>query len=113
MIPHAGHSIEVSLEIWRTADGHNNQGKDFIERFKRDTAHLLQHYHSSALCFSVVLSFALCSSHSRTGALGGGLEVSQFVFEPLEYWPVRYGPSLRSEIFSFVLSLRSVIWFDV
>lgn len=72
-------------EICRTADGHNNQGKNFIERFKMDTAHLLQHYHSSVLRFSAVLSFALCSSHSRTGALGGGLEVSHLVFEPLEY----------------------------
>lgn len=51
------------------------KGKNLSKRFNGDTAHLLQHYHSSALRFSMGPSFALCSFHSWSGGLGDDLEV--------------------------------------
>lgn len=61
--------------IWCAGNSDKTKGKDRIKRFNSDTAHLRQHYHSSALRFSVGPFFALCSFHSWSGGLGGGLEV--------------------------------------
>lgn len=86
MILYAGQSIGVvrdwvdssnssSGDLTRMGIVTKTKGKDLIKRFNSDAAHLLQHYHSSALRFSVGPSFALCSFHSWSGGLGGDLEV--------------------------------------
>lgn len=86
MMLNAGHSIGVVGDWVDSSNGSRGdlnaqgivtktKGKHLIKRFNSDTAHLLQHYHSSALRFSVGPSFALRSFHSCSGGLGGVLEV--------------------------------------